>query len=197
MISRPMGGRPGATGFIALALAICLLPRPSGASTWAIDPQATRVEFRIGHLLVSSVSGQLRGVAGNAVFDEADLRDAGAAVRIDAATIDTGNAERDEHLRSADFLDVATYPDIRFAATRVEALGANRYRVSGDLTLHGVTRPLQLEVRRDTSAADAMTISGNAELSRSDFGIDYGRLMIGDDIDVTITVRLVRQPAAE
>jgi polyisoprenoid-binding protein YceI len=192
---RPL--RSAAAELLVFVLALVPLPRVAGAATWAIDPQATRVEFRIAHLLVSSVSGQMRGVTGSAAFDDADLRSADVEVRIDAATIDTGNAERDQHLRSADFLDVGTHPDIRFSSTRVEALEANRFRVSGDLTLHGVTKPVQLEVTRDSSGADAITFTGHTELSRSAFGIEYSRLLIGDDIDVAIAVRLVRAPPAD
>lgn len=175
----------------AVALVICLVPELSNAANWAIDPGATRVEFRVRHLLVSSVSGRMTGVTGTAVFDDTDPRGAKVETRIDAASIDTGNAERDQHLRSADFLDAGTYPDIRFTSTRVEALDASRYRITGDLTLRGITKPVLLEVVREATSADAITATGRTELSRAAFGIDYSRMLIGDDIEVTITVRLV------
>ena len=116
------------------------------ASTWQIDPAHTSAQFAVRHLMVSTVRGQMGKVAGTVTLDENDLTHSSVEATIDANGIDTREPKRDDHLRSPDFLDIAKYPTITFKSTKVEKVADDHYQVSGDLTLHGVTKPVVLDV---------------------------------------------------
>ncbi len=114
--------------------------------TWTLDPAHTSLELSVRHMMVSTVRGRVQAARGMLIVDgSADPEKSGVDVEIDAASIDTGNADRDNHLRSPDFLDVERYPTMRFRSTRVDDLGDGTLRVRGDLTVRDVTRPLTLE----------------------------------------------------
>jgi polyisoprenoid-binding protein YceI len=186
---------------VPLVLALAL-PGLAPASSWELDPAHTAVQFAIRHLMVSTVRGRFDDVKGTVTLDEADPTKSSVAATIEAASIDTGNAKRDAHLREPDFLDVARYPQITFTSKRVAAAGENRWKVTGDLTLHGVTKEVVLDVEgspKPTSDGRGNPKLGGiatTKIKRSDFGVtwnkplDMGGVVLGDELNVTIDVEL-------
>lgn len=179
---------------------------PGATATWKIDPAHTSVQFAVRHMMVSNVRGTFGTVSGTVTGDPAKPLDAVIQVTIDAASIDTRNAKRDDHLRSADFLDVAKYPTITFRSTRIEPAGEGAYRVAGDLTLHGTKRPIVLEVRDltppivDPFGKTRAGAHATTTINRKDFGIDYSKLMdngglvVGDTVNITVDVEAILEP---
>jgi polyisoprenoid-binding protein YceI len=193
------------TRSLALVLALGLLvPALARAATWDLDPAHSSIGFAIRHMMISTVRGQFRTFTGKAVGDPASPSAASIEASIDAASIDTGNEKRDAHLKSADFLDVEKFPKITFKSKKVEAAGAGKAKVTGELTLHGVTKEVVLDVEGPTPVIkDPMgnTKAGahaSTKINRKDFGIvwnkamDGGGLMVGDEIDITIDVEAVK-----
>jgi polyisoprenoid-binding protein YceI len=173
-------------------------------STWEIDPAHSSIQFGVRHLMISTVKGKFPKFTATAVADEKEPTRAVVEASIDTASIDTGEAKRDEHLRSPDFFDVAKYPTITFKSTKVEPAGDHRYKLHGDLTMHGVTKPVVLDVeatqqvkgmRGETRAGARAT----TKVNRKDFGINWSKTMdgggvvVGDDVDVTIEVEGVKK----
>jgi polyisoprenoid-binding protein YceI len=188
------------------ALAVALLaPAPSRAATWELDPAHSSIGFAIRHMMISTVRGQLRTFTGKATGDPTAPDKGAIEVTIDATSIDTANPKRDEHLKSPDFLDVAKFPTITFKSKKIAAAGQGKAKLTGDLTLHGVTKEVVLDVDGLTPAIkDPMgnTRAGahaTTKIDRKDFGIVYnktldgGGLMVGDEIDVTIDVEGVQK----
>jgi polyisoprenoid-binding protein YceI len=178
------------------------------AETWEIDPAHTSVQFAVRHLMISTVRGGFDKVSGTAIIDTHDLTKSSVEVTIDAASINTRNEKRDAHLRNADFLDVEKYPTITFKSQRVEKVGDSRFTVTGDLTLHGVTKEIVLDVEgtpvpiKDPSGK--MRVGGQAttKINRTDFGIDYntplgtGGVVIGEEINIIIDIEMIQKEAA-
>jgi polyisoprenoid-binding protein YceI len=176
-------------------------------TTWTIDPIHSTIGFSIKHMIFATVHGRFNGFRGTIRFDGDRSHDASVEVQIDAASIDTGISKRDEHLRSADFFDVATYPTIAFRGSRIEPISPlrrDRWRVVGDLTIHGITRPVDL-VAEQTSGPDLWDVEvasfkATTQISRRDFGIglnlplESGELVIGDDVKIVIDVQVVEGP---
>jgi polyisoprenoid-binding protein YceI len=182
---------------------------PARATSWAIDGSHTSAGFKVRHLMVSHVRGQLGPVTGTAVIDEQDLARSRVDVSVDARGIETRDAKRDEHLRSADFFDVANHPNVTFRSTRVEApsgLGGD-LRISGDLTIRGVSRPVTLEVEglspaiKDPWGNSRRGISARARISRKEWGLQWnmaleaGGVVVGDEVSIEIEAELVARPA--
>lgn len=183
---------------------IATIPTLATASTWTIDSAHTSVQFAVRHLMVSTVRGTLGKATGTVTLDENDLTRSTVEARIDAAGIDTREPKRDEHLRSADFLDVAQFPTVTFRSKKVAKLGDTTFQVTGDLTLHGVTREVVLDVEAATTPFKdpfGHTRLGGAvttRLNRKDFGVlwnkamDGGGLVVGDEVSVTIDIEVTR-----
>lgn len=179
----------------------------AGTSIWTIDPAHTNVEFAVRHLMIATVKGRFADVAGTLTLDERDSTRSTVAVRIRAASIDTRVEQRDQHLRSADFFDVERYPELTFTSTRI-ALDGGGYRVTGDLTMHGVTRAVELRATeegrtRDPWGNDRVAFSASTTLNRKDFGLGWNQLLetggvvVGDEIRIALDVELVlRQTVA-
>ncbi len=191
---------------VVLAPALLLVSgSPLQASTWDIDPVHTQASFAVRHLMVSKVRGSLGKVTGTVTFDEADLSKSTAEATIDATTIDTREPKRDAHLKSPDFLDVAKYPTITFKSKQVSRLGDDQFAVTGDLTIHGVTREVVLRVEgspkpfKDPSGSTKLGGMATTQLHRKDFGLEWNKVLetggvaVGDDVDVTIDVELVKK----
>ncbi|HYC23176.1 MAG TPA: YceI family protein [Candidatus Bathyarchaeia archaeon] len=191
-------------GLALLAPSLTLAPRAL-AATWEIDPAHSSVQFSVRHMTISNVQGEFGKVTGSAEADEQDLTRSKVEATIDVSTINTRQAKRDEHLKSADFLDVAKYPTITFRSTRAEAAGAGKWKLHGDLTLHGVTRQVVLDVdgptpeMKDPSGRVRAGAHATATINRKDFGIlwdkklDGGGLLVGDEIAVTIDVEAIKK----
>jgi|HubBroStandDraft_5_1064220.scaffolds.fasta_scaffold29994_2 polyisoprenoid-binding protein YceI len=181
---------------------------PARATTWDIDGSHTNAGFKVRHLMVSHVRGHLGPVTGTVVIDEQDLARSRVDVSIDARGIDTRDAKRDEHLRSADFFDVATHPTVTFRSTRIEApsgLGGE-LSVVGDLTIRGISRPVTLDVEglapaiKDPWGNARRGISARARISRKEWGlqwnmaIDAGGVVVGDEVTIEIESEIVARP---
>jgi polyisoprenoid-binding protein YceI len=179
-------------------------PAPTTA-TWDIDTSHANAGFRVRHLMVSHVRGHLGPVTGTVLIDEQDLSRSRVDVSIDARGIDSRDAKRDEHLRSADFLDVANHPTVTFRSTRVEAPSgpAGDLRVTGELTIRGVTRPVTLEVEalppaiQDPWGLRRRGVSARARISRKDWGlkwnlaIEAGGVAVADEVAIEIDAEIV------
>jgi polyisoprenoid-binding protein YceI len=188
-----------------LTAAIVGLVSPALAATWALDPAHSSVAFSVRHMMVSNVSGEFTRLSGTVNGDQSAATGATIEATIDAASISTREPKRDEHLRSADFLDVATYPTITFKSRKIEAAGEGSFKVTGDLTLHGVTKEVVLDVSDVTpSIKDPMgkTRAGahaTTKINRKDFGINWsktldgGGVMVGDYVPITIEVEATQQ----
>ena len=174
-------------------------------SVWEIDPAHSSVQFSVRHMMVSNVRGAFTKVAGTVRGDEQDPTLAGVEATIDTSSIDTREAKRDEHLRSPDFLDVAKYSTMTFRSKKITKTGDGRYDVTGDLTVHGVTREVVLHVEgpspamKDPRGGLRAGASATTRIDRRDFGItwskalDGGGVVVGNDIDVTIDVEGVKK----
>ena len=192
--------------FAVLALAVAA-PCAARAATWEIDPAHTTIQFSVRHMMVSNVRGQFGKFSGRVEGDAAQPEATRIEATIDAASIDTRNQKRDDHLRSAEFLDVERFPTITFKSTKVEKAG-DGWKVRGDLTLHGVTRPVVLDVSDVTlpikDPMGNLRAGGQArtKLNRQDFGItfnktlDGGGLVVGDEVAITIDVEVTQRPGA-
>jgi polyisoprenoid-binding protein YceI len=190
----------------ATALAAAL---PAGAAdTWAVDPAHSETTFVIRHLL-SKVSGRFDSFDARIVTDAAKPESSSVEFTIQAASIDTNNDKRDAHLRSADFFDVEKHPTITFKSTAVKDLGGGKHELTGDLTMHGVTKPVTLAVTflgagPTMRGAQRAGFEATGTINRKDFGIvwnttlDQGGTMLGDDVAITIGIEAVEhkdQPA--
>ena len=188
----------------ALAVAL-LVPAPTRAATWELDPAHSTIGFAIRHMMISTVRGQFRTFTGKATGDPKTPDKAAIEASIDAASIDTANEKRDGHLKSPDFFDVAKFPTITFKSKTITAAGAGKAKVTGDLTMHGVTKEVVLEVEGPTQVIkDPMgnTRAGahaTAKINRKDFGINWsksmdgGGVVVGDEVEVTIDVEAVKK----
>ena len=179
-------------------------PQTAARTTWTLDPSHTLVEFAAKHMLFTTVKGRFTDVQGTIEIDPADLSHSSVQVEIDAKTITTGDAQRDGHLRSADFFDVEQYPTITFASRRVEPIGSERARVVGDLTIHGVGREVVLaaELQGEGKNPWGKTVAGfsaTTTINRKDFGLNWnvaletGGWLVGDTIKVALEVQAVQQ----
>ena len=176
-------------------------------TTWNIDPAHTGVHFSIRHLVVATVRGQFDKVSGSVTLDPERLGRSSIHAIIDAASIDTREPQRDAHLRSADFLDADRFPTIEFRSTKL-APTADGLAVSGDLTIHGVTRPVVLAVEtadlefKDPWGNLRRAATASTKINRKDFGLTWnqaleaGGFLVGDELKIEIDVELVRQPDA-
>jgi polyisoprenoid-binding protein YceI len=191
---------------IGLITAIALLAPPvlSQASTWQIDPAHTSVQFSARHLMISNVRGEFTKVSGTITSDGDDPGSVKIDALIDAASIDTRVAMRDGHLRSPEFLDVEKYPTITFKSKKLEPNGKGKWKLTGDLTLHGVTCEVVLDVEgptaiiKDPMGKTRVGASASATISRKDFGLTWnkaleaGGVMVGDEIPIVIDVEAVQ-----
>lgn len=187
------------------ALSVVALARPAAAATWEIDPAHTTIAFSIRHMMVSNVRGEFTKFSGKVEGDEAHPEATKIEATIDAASIDTRNAKRDEHLRSPEFLDTAKFPTITFKSKKIEKAGEAKWKVTGDLTLHGVTREVVLDVGDVTPPIKdpGGNLRAGAEvrttINRQDFGIvfnktlDGGGALVGNDVAITIDVEVTKK----
>jgi polyisoprenoid-binding protein YceI len=188
----------------AIAIAIAL-PVLAHADTWQIDPAHTSVEFTVRHMMISNVKGQFQKTTGTITVDGNDPTSAKIDATIDASSIDTRVERRDADLKSSNFLDVAKYPTITFKSTKVEAAGPGKWKVTGDLTLHGVTKPVVLDVEssgkpiHDPMGNTRAGASATTKINRSDFGLTYnkvlesGGVMVGDEVAISIDVEAIKK----
>ena len=181
---------------------------------WSFEPGHSAAEFRARHMMVTYVRGHFKNVHGSLNFDPDNPENSSVEAVIDAKGIWTGEPQRDGHLRSADFLDVANHPQITFRGNDVEILGGNDFRVSGDLTIRGVTRKAALDVHylgqwqtpwwEDGVDKGPKTRAGfvaTTTINRHDFGVswndtvDRGGVVVGNNVDITIDIEAILEDA--
>ena len=188
---------------LLIALGVFALAAPAitaQTSTWNIDTAHSEVEFAVRHMSVSTIRGKIGGLKGAITLDDADAAKSSVSVTIDVSTIDTGVSMRDNDLKSANFFDVAQFPTAKFASTSVTG-GGQHWTVKGNLTLHGATRPVELDVEGPTGPAPGMDHKPHAgytattTLNRKDFGIGakYPDGVVSDQIKLTIDLEVAKQ----
>jgi polyisoprenoid-binding protein YceI len=182
----------------------------SNMAKWTFEPGHTAAEFRARHMMVTYVRGHFKNVHGTLEFDPDNLRNASVEVKIEAKGIWTGVQERDDHLRSADFLDVENHPEITFSGNQVEVMGEHDYAVTGDLTIRGVTRQATLNVSYlgqwetpwwengvDKGPKTRAGFLATTKINRQDFGVswqdtmDRGGIVVSNEVDIAIDVEAI------
>ncbi|QRK13179.1 polyisoprenoid-binding protein [Archangium violaceum] len=191
----------------AIAALVLAAPSFAFAAEFEIDAAHSAAQFSVKHMMVSNVRGAFSKVTGKANIDEKDITRSTVEATIDATTINTNEPKRDEHLRSADFFDTAKYPTITFKSTKVEKAGAN-LKVTGNLTMHGVTKPVVLDVEGFTTEAKDpwgnIKRGGTAttKINRKDFGLGWnsvletGGVAVGEEVAITLDLELNKKQAA-
>ena len=189
---------------LAPAVILLMLAAPlafSQSSTWAIDGAHSGVDFAISHMAVSKVRGHFGITSGTIVFNQTDIGKSTVQATIDVSSVDTANSQRDTHLKSADFFNSASFPSASFVSTSVAKSG-DGLTVTGNLTLHGVTKPVVLQVEGPTGPVTGMMdkkphsgFSATTTLNRTDFGIgaNFPAAMVGDQVALTIDLETVQQ----
>jgi polyisoprenoid-binding protein YceI len=179
----------------------------SALATWQIDPAHSSAHFAVRHMMVANVRGEFSRVTGTVVLEPSNPATARAEAVIDAAGIQTREPARDQHLRSADFLDVERFPTITYRSLEVQTREDGGFQVAGELTLHGVTRPVTLAVEppsaetRDPYGSIRVGTSASAKIDRRDFGLTWnavleaGGVLVGNEIRITLDVELIRSAA--
>jgi len=188
-----------------ITLFILAAPVFTHAVTWEMDPAHSSFQFKVRHMTVSSVKGDFSKFRGVVMIDDKDIIQMKVEVAIEAASVNTGHPQRDDHLRGPDFFDVARYPAITFVSRQVIKADGNKLKVTGDLTIHGVTREITVDVEGPT--AEVKDPGGNfrrgatatAKINRRDFGLawnkvlDNGGLVVGDEVNIYVEVELVKK----
>jgi len=175
---------------------------------WNLDPTHSSIQFAVKHMVISTVRGSFAEFAVDAAVDETDLARSRATVRIAAASLGTGNNDRDAHLRSGDFFDAENHPELVFVTRAIEPRGGDDYRISGDLTIRGVTRPVTLDGEiqgpvKDPWGGTRFGLSASGKISRKEFGLDWnavleaGGLLVGDEVKLSIETELVKAATSE
>jgi polyisoprenoid-binding protein YceI len=170
-------------------------------TTWTIDPSHTTVEFVAKHMMITTVKGRFAELAGTIVADEADIADSSVEATLQAASLDTRSEQRDAHLRSPDFLDVENYPEVTFRSTAVSGTKAS-FKVTGDLTIRGVTRPITLDATfegegKDPWGGTRASFSAHGKFDRRDFGLTWnvaletGGILVSNEVKINIEAQAV------
>ena len=175
---------------------------------WNLDTVHSGINFSVRHMVVSKVRGRFTKFTGNVELDESDFARSTVEATIDASSLDTGTAQRDEHLRSADFFDVEHFPQIRFRSTRIEKVGGDRYRLTGDLTIRDVTRPIALDAEyggrgKDPWGNERVGFTAKGTFDRKDFGLKWnqvletGGVLVSDRGEIELEVQAVKAAVAK
>lgn len=171
---------------------------------YRIDPAHSSAQFTVRHMMITNVRGAFSGIQGNVSYDPEDVQSAAINADIDASTVNTQDVQRDAHLKSVDFLDVATFPTISFHSKKVKTAGGGELSIHGDLTIHGVTKQVVLQVDQPSAEAKdpwgnlRMGASATTRIKRSDFGLAWnqaletGGILVGDELKLALDVSLIR-----
>ncbi|HKD62288.1 MAG TPA: YceI family protein [Terracidiphilus sp.] len=173
-------------------------------TTWKLDPAHSHAEFKVKHMMISNVKGSFSSLSGTLTEHATDATLSSVEATIDIGTISTGDAQRDTHLKSADFFDVEKYPTMTFTSTQVKPNGDGGYDVTGDLTMHGVTRQQTFAVEgptpptKDPWGNTRIGLSATAKINRKDYGLNWnaaleaGGVLVGETVSVTLEVQFVK-----
>jgi polyisoprenoid-binding protein YceI len=177
---------------------------PATATTWKIDPAHSVAEFKVKHMMIANVKGKFSGISGTLHLDEADPARSSVEASIPIETVFTGDAQRDTHLKSPDFFDSENHPEMTFKSTRIEGKGPGELIVTGDLTLHGVTKPVIFQVEGPTPPAKdpwgntRVGLEATTKINRKDFGLGWnaaletGGVLVGEEVAITLDVEFVK-----
>jgi len=177
-------------------------PTAGTKTAWKLDPAHTLVEFSAKHLMITTVKGRITDIEGIIYSDEKDLRNSSVEATLKAVSLDTRTDQRDQHLRSADFLHVEKYPEIRFRSTRIQG-DKQSFKLTGDLTIRDVTKPITLDVAfegetKDPWGGQRIGFSGTGKIDRREFGLTWnqaletGGVVVGNDIKISLEVEAVK-----
>ncbi len=185
------------------------LPASTATTAWRIDPQHSSAQFAVRHLGLSTVRGAFSKLSGTMQLDDQDVTKSTIEVSIDVNTVDTREPDRDKELRSERFFDLARFPTMTFKSKKVEQVAPGKLRVTGDLTMHGTTKEVVLDVDGLTAPAkdpwgnQRIAASATTKINRQDYGVkwnaklDNGGAVVGDDVNITIDVEMIQKPAAK
>jgi polyisoprenoid-binding protein YceI len=188
---------------------VLALPASAATSTWQIDPSHSAAQFSVRHLAISTVRGGFSNVTGTVNFDDKDVTKSSVDVTIEVSTVDTREPNRDKDLKSDKFFDLAHYPTMTFKSKQVEQVGTGKLKVTGELTIRGVTKEIVLDVDGPTAPVkdpwgnQRAAASATTKINRQDFGVkwnatmDNGGVVVGDDVSITIDLEMVQKPAAK
>lgn len=191
-----------------LLIATALLTAVSAhAAEYTVDPDHSSIGFKVRHLGISSVAGQFADVSGNFTFDPKNIKAASAQAKIAAKSVDTQQAKRDEHLRSPDFFAAEQFPEISFTSKEITAVDGNEFKVLGDLTIRGQTRPVTLDAEYQGSATDPwgnerIAIEAETTINRKDWGLTWnklteaGSIVVGEDVKITLEIQGIKKKSA-
>ena len=186
-------------------VSLVLIPVLSHGATYTIDPEHSSIQFKVRHLMVSNVKGVFSKVQGVIDIDDSDVTKSKVKVNIDTESINTGVAKRDEHLRSADFFDVSKYPAMTYISKKVVKSGEGKLKMVGDLTLHGITREVVLDVEglsneaKDPWGKMRRGASAVTTINRKDFGLTWnkaletGGVVVGDEVIISLEVEMIKE----
>jgi polyisoprenoid-binding protein YceI len=186
--------------FLPLLASLVFAAAPALASDWKVDPVHSGANFRVKHLGITNVDGVLGPITGTIHLDDKDVTKSSVETSIDVTQISTQNAQRDGHLKSPDFFDVAKFPTATFKSTKVEKAGKGKLKVTGDLTMHGVTKAVTLDVEgpsaqvKDMMGMTRMALTGTTKLNRKNWDLTWnktlsgGELLVSDDVWVTLPI---------
>jgi polyisoprenoid-binding protein YceI len=189
----------------AAVFSIMLLPAVSRAETWTIDPDHSSIGFKVRHMMVSNVKGNFGAFSGVAEINDKDINTSTVNVTIDTSSINTGVVKRDNHLRSPEFLDTARYPNMTFKSRKIEKAGPDRLKVYGDLSIHGVTKLVVLDVEgpskayKDPWGKFRRGAGATVTINRKDFGLvwnkvlETGGVLVGDEVNISLEVEMIRK----
>jgi len=191
---------------ISIVTLLCLtLPLSALASNWTLDPDHSAAQFKVRHLMISNVKGSFEKINGQLMLDDKDITKSRVDVTIDMVSVNTNIKKRDDHLRGPDFFDTAKFPSMTFVSTKVEKDGADKLKVTGNLTIKGVTRPVVLHVDgltpeiKDPWGNIRRGASATTAINRKDFGVnwhkklDTGVVVVGDDIAIQLDVEFIKK----
>jgi polyisoprenoid-binding protein YceI len=177
---------------------------PVSATTWNLDPIHSSAQFKVKHMMISNVKGEFHAIKGSLTLDSTDITKSQVDAIIDVATINTREEQRDGHLKSADFFDVAQFPTMTFKSTQIKKKGDDTFAVSGDLTIHGVTNNVVLEVEglseptKDPYGNTRIGLSATTRINRKDFGLTWngmletGGLLVGEEVAITLDLEFLK-----
>jgi polyisoprenoid-binding protein YceI len=183
------------------------LPAAAATSTWQIDPAHSAAQFAVKHLAISTVRGAFTSVKGTVQFDDKDITKSSVDVTIEVNSVDTRQPDRDKDLRSDHFFDAEHFPTITFKTKRVEQVSPGKLKITGDLTIHGITKEVGLDVDGPTAPVkdpwgnQRMAINATTKINRQDFGVkwnatmDNGGVVVGDEVSITIDAEMVQKAA--
>jgi polyisoprenoid-binding protein YceI len=176
----------------------------ASTTTWKIDPAHSSADFKVKHMMISHVKGSFSGLSGTLTENTADPSQSSVEATVDISTLSTGDAQRDAHLKSADFFHHEQHPVMTFNSTEVVKKGEGEYAVTGDLTLHGVSKPVTFAVEgpsapgKDPWGNTRIGLSATTKINRKDFGLNWnaaletGGILVGEDVQISLDVQFIK-----